>query len=163
MRQPTKEQPNRSDDDDSELVMTEHSYEELRLLYRESSESVLFAKAQQWKTVGATLIVYLVLIIIARILPTDSGYANYLALLIFVFTPSSMYILLIYQLWQYTEMLKLDAIAERFSGPARAIRAIKSKREANFHRYTLFLCMFGVVILGGAVTYGAIMSLALHQ
>lgn len=161
MRQPTKEQPKgRSGDAADEVVWTEHSQQELRLLYGESAEAVLFAKAQQWKTVGATLIVYLVLIVIARILPPDSGFASYLALLIFVFTPASLYILLIYQLWQFTEKQKLDAIAERFSGIARTIRAIKSAREANFHRYTLFLCMVGVVLLGGIVTYGAIMSLA---
>ena len=36
--------------------LDESTHSEMRLLYRESVDTVLFAKAQQWKTVGATLL-----------------------------------------------------------------------------------------------------------
>ena len=48
----------------SELDETTHS--ELRVLYKESSGAVLFAKAQQWWTVGSTLTFYVVLMLIAK-------------------------------------------------------------------------------------------------
>ena len=156
MKPPAKDEPPAEQGDG----VTEHTHAELHLLYGESMGARVFAKAQQWKTVGATLLVHVVLIVIARIVPADSGLAYYFALLIFVITPGAIFVLLVYQLWQHTEKQKMDAIARRFSETAREFRAMKSTREANFHRYALFFCMAVLVVLGGWVTNAAINSLS---
>ena len=159
MKKPTRESSKDAADEMVQSELSPATSNELRQLYDESVRAVFFAKTQQWNTLGATLLVYLVLIVIARMMPTESGVAYYLALLVFVITPAAIYIVLIYQLWQHTEKQKQDAIAAHFSAMFRQIRAIKSTREADFHRYTLFLFMVAMLIIGGGVAHGTIQTL----
>lgn len=158
MKKPTKE-ADKDDDETAQSDLSAATSSELRQLYDESVRAIFFAKHQQWTTLGSTCVVYMALMVIARMMPPESGVAYYLALLVFVITPATIYILLIYQLWQSTEKQKQDAVAARFSSSFRHIRAIKSTREANFHRYTLFLFMVGMLLIGGGVTHGVISSL----
>jgi hypothetical protein len=159
VKKPTRESGKDPGDETVQSELLPATSSELRQLYDESVRAVFFAKGQQWKTLGSTLLVFLVLIVIARMMPPESGVAYYLALLVFVITPAAIYIVLIYQLWQHTEKQKQDAISAHFSALFRQIRAIKSTREADFHRYTLFLFMVTMLIIGGAVAHGAISAL----
>ncbi len=159
MKKPTKDAGKDAGDEEVQSDLSEATLSELRQLYDESVRAVFFAKNQQWNTLGATLLVYLALMVIARMMPPESGVAYYLALLVFVVTPATIYILLIYQLWQSTEKQKQDAISARFSMQCRSVRGIKSTREADFHRYTLFIFMVGMLLIGGGVTHGVISSL----
>lgn len=159
MKKPTRDASKEGDDELVQSELSPATSSELRQLYDESVRAIFFAKNQQWNTLGATLLVYLVLIVIARMMPPEAGVAYYLALLVFVITPAAIYILLIYQLWQQTEKQKQDAIAQRFSALFRQVRAIKSTREADFHRYTLFLFMVAMLLIGGGVAHGTISAM----
>ena len=131
----------------------------MRLLYRESVDTVLFAKAQQWKTVGATLLFYLVFLVIAKFVSNDPFLIQGLGAIVLIATPPALVLLVVYQLWQNTERNKLDGIGEQFSSQFRNIRAIKSRMEANVVRYLLLVFMMTIIVLAGVVTFFTLIEL----
>ena len=149
-----KEEPQGRETVPSDLDETTHA--ELRLLYREAADNVLFAKTQQWKTVGSTLVVYISLIAIAKFVLSDWSdwdFLKGLQAIVFLVAPAAILILLIYQVWQHTEQEILTSIGKRFSSLFRDTRAIKSRLDANVHRYILLVFMISMVLLGGVITY----------
>lgn len=132
------------------------THAEMRLLYRESNDAILFAKSMQWWTVGSTLIVYVAMIAIAALVAKDRQVVVYLHAVLWLAAPAAIMIIGIYQFWQHTEHAKLNAIARHYSSLFRDIRRLKSAREANVHRYTLFLFMVMIVGIGAALAYLAI-------
>lgn len=133
------------------------THAEMRVLYDEASDAVLFAKAQQWRTVGSTLVLYAVLIAIAQFVIRDAALLHGLRAIIIVATPAAVVILIFYQSWQYAEQRKLEAIARDFSSYFREVRAIKSRLEANIHRYVLLLFMVVIIGLGATVTFSTLL------
>jgi hypothetical protein len=131
----------------------------MRLLYRESVDAVLFVKSQQWKTVGATLLLYLVFLAIARFISNDPFLIKGLGAIVLVATPPALVILLFYQLWQNTERHKLESIETLFSSQFRKIRAIKSRSKANIIRYLLLVFMMTLVVLAGTVSFFTLLEL----
>lgn len=150
---PTKEAAKTSDssaDGEEPIVPTaldDRTHIEILNLIHESSRAILFAKAQQWKTVGATLLVFLVTVGLARYVSDNPRYINFLEVMIFLATPAAIMILIMYQFWQQSELAKLQAAGMHLSSLYRKIRRIKSGREANVHRYIIFLFMVGVIVL----------------
>ena len=132
--------------------LDESTHAELRLLYEESAQSVLFAKNHQWKTVGSTLVLFVVLILIGKVFGKSQEFVNNLQALVILATPASILVLIIYQFWQHTEHEKQAGIARDFSNLFREIRAIKSRLEANIHRYTLLMFMIVVEVIGAVIT-----------
>jgi hypothetical protein len=131
----------------------------MRLLYRESVDAVFFVKSQQWKTVGATLLLYLVFLAIARFISNDPFLIKGLGAIVLVATPPALVILLFYQLWQNTERHKLESIETLFSSQFRKIRAIKSRSKANIIRYLLLVFMMTLVVLAGTVSFFTLLEL----
>ena len=146
-----------SDRGDEELAgvapspLDDKTHSELCLLYRESADSVRFAKAQQWKSLGATLVIYAALMVIAGFNPKAELFVKFLLVASFLVGAGSIYALVIYQVWQNTERAKIRAVARNLSSLAREIRALKPMREANVLRYTLLAFMIISVLLGNAV------------
>jgi hypothetical protein len=68
-------------------------------------------------------------------------------------------LLFFYQTWQHTEQTKLDVIGKQFSSLFRQVRGIKSKLEANLHRYMILLFMISVIGLGAVVAFTTIMTI----
>lgn len=141
-------------------ALDEMTHAEMRLLYRESADAILFAKTMQWWTVGSTLIVYVALIAISALVERDARVLVYLQAVLWLAAPAAIMILGIYQFWQHTEHGKLGAIARHFSSLFRDIRRIKSPREADVHRYTLFLFMVIIVAVGAALAYFAMLRVS---
>ena len=139
--------------------LDESTHVELRLLYRESVDAILFAKAQQWKTVGATLLLYLVFLFIAKFVSNDPVLNQGLGAIVMVATPPALVILVFYQLWQNTERSKLDNIGEHFSSQFRNIRAVNSRMEANIVRYLLLVFMMTIIVLAAIVTFFTLIEL----
>jgi hypothetical protein len=75
-----------------------------------------------------------------------------LEITVFLATPGALFILIIYQFWQQTELAKLQTAGTHFSSLYRKIRGIKSSREANVHRYILLAFMIGIIVLGAVVS-----------
>jgi uncharacterized membrane protein len=97
-------------------------------------------------------LVFLVLVALARFVSSNPKYVQVLEITVFLATPASLFILIIYQFWQQTELAKLQTAGTHFSSLYRKIRDIKSGREANIHRYILLIFMTGIVLLGAVVT-----------
>jgi hypothetical protein len=134
-----------------ESELDEATHAEMLMLYTESADSIRFAKAQQWKSVGATLLVFAGLVAVARLTKTDVSLVKTVAFLSFLVSAAAIYTLVLYQVWQNTEREKLREIAGNLSNLFVKIRTIKSTREANVHRYTLLIFMIGSILIGNVL------------
>ncbi|MBT4890358.1 MAG: hypothetical protein HON65_12480 [Rhodospirillales bacterium] len=132
--------------------LDESTHAELIVLYEESAEAIQFAKKNQWGTVGATLLMFGGLIFVANFAPPGKTLANQLSASSILMACAAILILVVYQFWQYNEARKLNFISKQFSSLFREIRALKSSREANIHRYTFLVFMIGMIILGAIIT-----------
>jgi hypothetical protein len=157
----------RPEDDEMEdglTVVASHlddkTHAELRMLYAESTETLRFVKNHQWKTVGATLLTYLGLIFVAGW--TDAGPAmiNKLMAITILLATAVIFTLVIYQFWSHNEAAKIDTMNPYMSDLFRRVRAVKSRREGNIHRYTLLVFMAIVVTLGAVVVHLALERIA---
>lgn len=131
--------------------LDELTHAEMCMLYKESADSVRFAKAHQWKSLGATLLVFAALIALVQLSPTNGTLINTVIAISFACSAAVIYMLTLYQVWQNTEREKLRDIAGHFSSFSQFTRAIKSSREANVHRYTLLGFMIAAVLLGNTL------------
>jgi hypothetical protein len=139
--------------------LDELTHAEMRMLYRESADSIRFAKAHQWKSLGAILLVFAAMIFLARTVPGNTTLTNFLIAISFLSSSAVIYMLVLYQVWQNTEREKLRDIAGHFSSFSQFTRAIKSSREANVHRYTLLFFMIGAILLANVVLVMAVSPL----
>ncbi|WP_420345179.1 hypothetical protein [Pelagibius sp.] len=133
----------------SELDDLTHA--EMRMLYAESVEVIRFAKTQQWKSLGAILVVFVALIGLSQFAAQKPLLSNLIIALSFLCSGGVIYSMALYQAWQNTERRKLREIGAHLSSYAKAIRAVKSSREANVHRYTLLVFMIASVLMGNAM------------
>lgn len=155
---------NSSEADEPETVTFENepssldelTHAEMRLMHREASRNLLFAKNIQWRSVGATLLVFGGCIAIAAAAPPDITLKRVLMGLIILLACGVIFILTMYQFWQFNEINRLRKIDASFSTLYIKINNLKSRREANAHRYTILLCMIVLVIVGGIVAGMAI-------
>ena len=140
--------------------LDEKSHAEVRMLYRESTETLRFVKSLQWKTVGATLLTYLALIFIAGFVKADASLTNKFMAIALLLATSVIFTLVIYQFWMHNEMRKINSMQDYLSAVFKKIRSIKSAREGNLHRYTLLVFMAVVVALGALVVHMALGRIA---
>ena len=133
----------------SELDDLTHA--EMRLLYSESAETIRFAKTKQWKTLGATLILFGSVLALDHVYPNAPGFGRVLMIMSLMIAGGAIYALAIYQAWQDTERGKLNAITRRFSSLTHVIRAMKSRREANIFRYMLLTFLIAGVVMGEVI------------
>src|SRR3546814_598950 len=111
----------------SELDDLTHA--EMCMLYRESADAIRFAKAHQWKSLGATLLVFAGMMTLGRLVPDNATLTNLIVAVSFLSSSAVIYMLVLYQVWQNTEREKLRDIAGHFSSLTQFTRAIKSSRE----------------------------------
>jgi hypothetical protein len=140
-----------SAEDTGELVPTdvdERTHAELIHLYRESADSIRFAKSQQWKTLGTSLLTFGALIVIRELFSHNLWFMKAMFAVTILLAGASIYTLVIYQVWQNSEREKIARIASRFSSLAQEIRAIKSDRESNVFRYILLVFLIAGVLIG---------------
>jgi len=141
----------------SELDDLTHA--EMCMLYRESADSIRFAKAHQWKSLGSILLVFGGMIVLARLTQNNATLTNLVIAISFLSSSAVIYMLVLYQVWQNTEREKLRDIASHFSSFSQFTRAIKSSREANVHRYTLLAFMIVAILLGNLLLVLAVSPL----
>ena len=139
--------------------LDELTHMELRLMHQEASSAILFAKNIQWRSVGASLLVFGACIAVAVATPIDMMFANLLSGITIVLTCGVIFVLLMYQFWQFNEISRIRKIEENFSTLYIKISGLKSRREGNAHRYTIFFFMSAVVIMGAVVANIAIKKL----
>lgn len=153
-------QPDRPNDIADASPVDGHTHAELRMLYAESTETMRFVKNHQWKTVGATLLTFLGLIFVAGFIEADGATTNKFMAIVLVLTCAVIFTLIIYQFWMHNEARKIEKIEAHLSTLFADVRAVKSRREGNLHRYTLLSFMIIVVIMGTMVVSMAFDQLA---
>lgn len=164
MAQANKNEPSEDSREPADIVpsaLDENTHAEVRWLYAESTETLRFVKNHQWRTVGATLLTFLGLIFIAHTVRADLALTQKLMGITIILTTAAIFTLIIYQFWMHNEQRKIDAMAEHMSSLFRDIRAIKSPREGNLHRYTLLMFIILTVLLGAVVVHLAMQRIAL--
>jgi hypothetical protein len=132
--------------------LDENTHAEMLILYSESANAVRFAKERQWKLTGAVLLVFAGIMITAQILTTEENLAKSLVLASFLVSAASIYMLIIYQIWQSTELTRQEAISGTFSSLFQKIRGQQAIREGGVHGYIIMTFMMFGIILGNAAT-----------
>ncbi len=144
--------------------LDESTHRELELLHREASTSILFAKSIQWRTVGATLIVFGSLIALAALTEAGSKLVDIMKIVSILLACGAIFVLLMYQFWQVNEINRINAIDRHFSTLYMRISRLKSRREGNFHRYTILMFMILAVVIGVVVfMFGIDQAAQLHK
>ena len=133
--------------------LDEYTHAEMLALYRESTRTILFAKTRQWRTLGAACIAQVAIVTVGHLIELQPSMHQVLIILSFLVSAMSMAILVIYQIWQHTEMLKLRKITTFLSGHFEMVRGIKSGVEANIHRYILLFVMVASIIITNVIAY----------
>ena len=150
---PPKEKESKKEFELIPSAVDEMTHAELCLLYKESTDTVRFAKHLQWWTLGSTLLAYGAVVLLAKYVGSDMNYANQLTGIVILVTMGVIFTLVVYQFWQHNELRKIREISSHMSNLFVRIRRIKSRREANIQRYLLLAFMIGTVILGATVAY----------
>jgi len=141
---------------DFELVASdvdEQTHAELCLLYRESTDTVRFAKHMQWWTLGSTLLAFGAIILLGKYVGANVAYTNQLTAAVILVTMGVILTLVVYQSWQHNEQNKVEEISRHMSNLFVRIRRMKSPREANIQRYLLLSFMIFTVVLGAVLSY----------
>jgi hypothetical protein len=139
-----------------ELIPTavdEQTHAELLLLYRESTDTVRFAKHLQWWTLGSTLLAFGGIILLGKYVGANISYANQLTGAVILVTMGVIFTLVVYQFWQHNELRKVEEISHHLSNLFIKVRRLKSRREANIQRYLLLIFMISTVVLGAILAY----------
>ncbi|MEQ8665080.1 MAG: hypothetical protein RIC16_05090 [Rhodospirillales bacterium] len=131
--------------------LDEKSHRELMALHAQAASAILFAKNIQWRSVGSALLVFAAMIAIAVSTHADRKFIDVMSLISIFLTCGVIFVLVMYQFWQFNEISRVREIEKHFSSVYREISSIKSRREGNFHRYTLLTFMIVSVILGAVV------------
>src|SRR3546814_16102620 len=92
------------------------THAEMCMLYRESADAIRFAKAHQWKSLGATLLVFAGMMTLGRLVPDNATLTNLIVAVSFLSSSAVIYMLVLYQVWQNTEREKLRRSEERRVG-----------------------------------------------
>ncbi len=132
--------------------LDENTHAEMRVLYSESSNTVRFAKERQWKLAGAVLLIFAAIMIVAQIVVIEANMAKGLVLGSFLVSAASIYMLIIYQIWQGTEFARQEAISNQFSSLFKSIIGPQATRDGGIHGYIILTFMIGGIILGNAAT-----------
>ena len=145
---------------DEPSTLDDKTHTEMCMLYKESVDSLRFAKYMQWWTVGSTLLVFFAFIGIAKFVGANMIYAKILTALTIFIAMSGIFALLIYQVWQHTEKEKIKGMTPHLSSLFNRIRRIKSRREANVHRYILLFFMIATIVIAAVVSYYGVLQVA---
>ena len=132
--------------------LDELTHNELLMLYEESASSIRFSKNQQWRTLGASLLTLLAIVLLAHLagrLAQDFIRAS--IVLCSMVASAALYIMIVYQLRHNADHKKLREISSNFSNLFRDVRALTPSWEETFYRTTLLLFMIVAEILIAAI------------
>ncbi len=132
--------------------LDENTHAEMRILYGDSTTAVRFAKERQWKLTGAVLLVFAGMMIAAQVQVIEANMAKGLVLASFLVSAASIYMLIIYQVWQGNEATRQGAISAQFSSLFKDILGPQAVREGRVHGIIILTFMVFGIILGNAAT-----------
>jgi hypothetical protein len=131
--------------------LDEATHRELSMMHGEAAQAILFAKSIQWRSVGAALLVFGAFIAIAVATEAGAKFVDVMKIVSILLACGVIFVLVMYQAWQVNEINKINAIDRHFSTLYLRVSRLKSRREGNFHRYTILVFMILAVIIGVVV------------
>lgn len=155
---PKQEAAARDRDDAPEFELEPSSLDEMThaealALYRDAKANIRFSKGLQWRTVGGTIALFTLLVASVYFVRGDPMYARVVAFLTIVLSCGAIYSLSIHQSWQKTERLKVRKVVENLSNLSQEVFALKSRIEANIHRYILLAFMVVLIVMMNYVAF----------
>jgi hypothetical protein len=131
--------------------LDEATHAEALVLYRDSQDNIRFSKGLQWKTLGGALAIIALLGLAGWNGERAETYLKTLIVISWAISAGAIYAICILQSWQNTEREKLRKIIAEFSNLFHAVYRLKSRTEANIHRYILLSFMIITMLLGNFV------------
>lgn len=131
--------------------LDEATHAEALVLYRDSQNNIRFSKGLQWKTLGGALAIIALLGLAGWNGERTETYLKTLIVISWAISAGAIYAICILQSWQNTEREKLRKIIAEFSNLFHAVYRLKSRTEANIHRYILLSFMIITMLLGNFV------------
>ncbi len=139
--------------------LDESTHAELRVLYQDSGMSVRFARERQWKLVGGTLLAFAATVAVPELVEISTVAAQGLGLARFLIGAGAIYLLIVYQVWQNTELRRMQEIGARFSNIFAQLGGADAAREGRLHSYIVLFFMSALIALGNAL---AVLLMARH-
>ncbi len=131
--------------------LDELTHAELLMLYQDSTVSVRFARERQWKLVGAALLLFTAIVAIPELVDISTLGAKGLVLAGFLIGASTIYVLIVYQVWQNAELRRMQTIGSRFSNIFAQLGGHNAAREGKLHGYIILFFMIAGIALGNAL------------
>lgn len=122
--------------------LDELTHAEFIAVYNDASANIRFAKEQQWRTVLYFTIGAIAVTTYGEISKwADSKLSLYLLVIVWLFSATSVLIILSLQWWQGAEHAKIDYLTSRWSSFTTAARRRKSKLVSDLQRYGMLASM----------------------
>ncbi len=137
--------------DISASELDERTHAELLMLYQDSTVSLRFARERQWKLVGAALLLFAAIVAIPELVDISTLGAKGLVLAGILIGASAIYVLVVYQVWQNTELRRMQTIGGRFSDIFAQLGGHNATREGKLHGYIILFFMIAAIGLGNAL------------
>ncbi len=131
--------------------LDERTHAELQVLYQDSGHSVRFARERQWKLTGAALLLYSVTVAVPELVDISIFAARGLVLASFLIGAGAIYLLIVHQVWQNTELHRMQEISARFSNIFAELGGAVAARESRLHSYIVLFFMIALIALGNAL------------
>ena len=136
--------------------LDEMTHVELRTMHGNATTAILFAKAIQWGAVGLALMVFTAAIFVDRAASPNYPLTGLLSVAIILFACGMIFLLFMYQMWQFNEIKRARLIETLFSFYCRRVNNIESRRERNVERYTMLVFKMAVVVGSAVISLMAI-------
>ncbi len=131
--------------------LDESTHAELRVLYQDSGMSIRFARERQWKLVGGTLLLFAATVAVPELVDISTFATKGLVLASFLIGAGAIYLLIVYQVWQNTELRRMQEIGTRFSNIFTQLGGTEAAREGRLHGYIVLFFMISLIVLGNAL------------
>ncbi len=131
--------------------LDESTHAELRILYQDSGMSVRFARERQWKLVAGALLSFAATVAVPELVSISTFAAKGLVLASFLIGAGAIYLLIVYQVWQNTELRRMQDVGNRFSNIFAELGGTVAAREGRLHSYIVLFFMVALIGLGVAL------------
>ncbi len=128
--------------------LDERTHAELRILYQDSGMSVHSARERQWKLVAGALLLFTAVIAVPELVDVSAFATKGLVLASFLISAGAIYLLIVYQVSQNTELRRMMAIGARFSNLFAQLGGRSAAREGRLHGYIVLFFMIALIALG---------------
>lgn len=129
---------------------------ELRAMHQTASSSILFAKFIQWSCLGFAQTLLFAAVFLVKFSPYPEALIDLTSLAIILLACGTIFILFMYQMWQFNEIRRIRQIEKHFSSLSQQINHLESRRERNTERYTMLAFKVSVIIAGTVIALTAI-------